>query len=151
MFNQAALSVCRYPMARSTVCWTCCGVAGGTEAGSSARADAKGKVPEETPRTRMCEPWIDPFRQTFFDGDEPCQSYTATAQGATTRSGALSLARTGPSGHAGLFFKCYPAISVVENQSVSIKNSSPECAHHVWIDECACLSVTKKVGTFENA
>ena len=35
VFNHAALSVCRYPMARSTVCWTCCVVAAGSRFGSN--------------------------------------------------------------------------------------------------------------------
>ena len=47
--------------------------------------NVKGKVLEKTLRAKMCEPWTDPFRETFFGGDEPCRSYTAAAQGAIMR------------------------------------------------------------------
>src|SRR5439155_18944503 len=43
--NQAALSVCKYPMARSTVCWTCGVVARGID--SSARAGRERQSPRK--------------------------------------------------------------------------------------------------------
>src|SRR5262249_53332336 len=46
--NQAAPSVCRYLMARSTACWTCGVVARGVEAGSPARAGRERQSPTKT-------------------------------------------------------------------------------------------------------
>ena len=51
-FSQAALSVCRYPMARSTVCRTWGVVARGTEVGSPARAGRERQSTRRAPTKR---------------------------------------------------------------------------------------------------
>src|SRR5262252_6341255 len=48
VFNQAALSDCRYLMARSTACWTSGGVARGVGAGSPATAGHERQSPRST-------------------------------------------------------------------------------------------------------